>query len=81
MEGYFSYIANRLENIRQADNHSTVPYSLTQKIIKEVKSWELWRAVLAELIATCLFVFVGTMSTVDITSQFYDDYSKIIKVS
>ncbi|XP_060576032.1 aquaporin AQPAe.a-like [Ruditapes philippinarum] len=58
MEGYFLYIANHLENIRLTDSRSSLP----NKTIHELKTWDLWRAVLAEFVATVLFVFIGTMS-------------------
>ena len=57
MDGYFLYIANRLDNIRTEG-----PGKLD--IVGELKSWDLWRAVLAEGVATMLFVFVGTASIV-----------------
>ncbi|KAL4229080.1 hypothetical protein ACF0H5_012119 [Mactra antiquata] len=60
MDGYFVHIANRLEKIRTAADDRP------SGILNELKTWELWRAVLAEGIATLLFVFIGTMSAVGI---------------
>ena len=57
MDGYFLHIANRLDSIRTEGQGKL-------DIIGELKSWDLWRAVLAEGLATMLFVFVGTASIV-----------------
>ncbi|WAR21870.1 AQP1-like protein, partial [Mya arenaria] len=45
----------------------------------ELKSWPLWRAVLAEFIATLLFVFIGTMSAIDIV-PFTDTAGKFVRI-
>ena len=58
MDGYFLHIANRLDKIRTGDGQGNF------NIFGELKSWDLWRAVLAEGVATLLFVFVGTASIV-----------------
>ncbi|XP_053382421.1 aquaporin AQPAe.a-like [Mercenaria mercenaria] len=60
MEGYFLHIASRLENLR------TQPCKGTFDILKELRSWDLWRAVIAEAMATALFVLIGTMSIMDL---------------
>ena len=79
MEGYFIHIANHIERIRRNDTKSELPRTFTRKIIQEMKSWELWRAVLAEFLATFLFVFIGTMSAVGIVPV-VDDWAKIVRV-
>jgi hypothetical protein len=79
MEGYFIHIANHVERIRSSHSKTELPRSFSGKIIKELKSWELWRSVLAEFIATLLFVFIGTMSTLPIVPE-ADDWAKIIRV-
>ena len=58
MDGYFLYIADRLDRIRVGEGKGKFD------LIGELKSWELWRAVLAEGVATMLFVFIGTASAV-----------------
>ena len=55
MDAYFLYVADRLEKIRNGE---------AKGLLGELKSWELWRAVLAEGVATMLFVFIGTASAV-----------------
>lgn len=60
MDSYFIHIANRLEKLRRTDKNQS------KGILNELKSWDLWRAVIAEGIATLLFVFIGTMSAVGI---------------
>nr|QIE08067.1 aquaporin 1 [Sinonovacula constricta] len=57
MDGYFAYIARRLDSIRLSPDGEPTMF-------REVKSRDLWRAVLAEFVATMLFVFIGTMSAV-----------------
>ena len=57
MDGYFLYIASKLEKLRR-------PQRRLLDIKGEIKSWDLWRGVIAEGIATMLFVFVGTASIV-----------------
>lgn len=69
MEGYFLYIANKLDRIRNGDTPEKFD------ILRELRGFELWRAVLAEFIATMLFVFMGTMSAVALepaTTMAYD---------
>lgn len=69
MEAYFVHIASRVEKLRQGEADSV-------GWMDELKSWPLWRAVLAEFIATMLFVFIGTMSassmaeTTDVDAKF-----------
>lgn len=58
MDGYFLYIADRLDRIRVGEGKGKFD------LLGELKSWELWRAVLAEGVATMLFVFIGTASAV-----------------
>lgn len=62
MDGYFLHVANRLDKIRTGDNHGK------SEFLKELKTLDLWRAVLAEFVATMLFVFIGTMSAVGIVT-------------
>ncbi|XP_060576031.1 aquaporin-5-like isoform X2 [Ruditapes philippinarum] len=80
MEGYFIHIANYIERLRSSHSKTELPRSFSGKIIKELKSWELWRSVLAEFIATLLFVFIGTMSTLPIVPV-VDDWAKIIRIA
>lgn len=35
--------------------------------VKELKTWKFWRAVLAEMVGTMFFVFLGCASTVTTT--------------
>lgn len=63
MEGYFLYIADKLESLRLG--HGSGKYD----ILRELRSYKFWVAVLAELIATMVFVFVGTMSAVSLQSN------------
>lgn len=74
------HIANHLERIRRAEDNVSEEKSFLGKILQELKSWDLWRAVLAECIATFLFVFIGTMSAVGI-APVVDDWAKIIRIS
>ncbi|WAR21867.1 AQPA-like protein, partial [Mya arenaria] len=46
---------------------------------QELKTWSLWRAVLAEFLATLLFVFIGTMSAVDIV-PITDSAGKFVRI-
>ncbi|XP_060568595.1 aquaporin-2-like, partial [Ruditapes philippinarum] len=80
MEAYFIHIANYIEGIRRNDSKVVLPQSFASKMLQELKSWELWRAVLAELIATFLFVFIATMSAVEMVPV-VDDSSKIVKIA
>lgn len=80
MEGYFVHIASHVEKIRRADGGAPEANTIQGKILQEIKSWELWRAVLAEFIATLLFVFIGTMSAVGMVTV-VDEWAKIIRVS
>ena len=48
-------------------------------LLEELRTWDLWRAVLAEFVATMLFVFIGTMSAVSIATG--DELSKVVRVS
>lgn len=59
MDGYFLYIASKLEGLRKGG-----PERGVFDILGEIKSLDLWRAVLAEGLATMIFVFVGTSATV-----------------
>ncbi|KAH3700204.1 aquaporin AQPAn.G-like [Dreissena polymorpha] len=75
MDSYFLYIASRLEKLRRdkdANNRSGSWFG-------ELKQLQFWRAAAAECLATLLFVFIGTMSAVDIT-QPVDVTSKFIRV-
>lgn len=63
MDGYFIHIANRLDKIRRGGDNNK-PTDFFGSLKQELVSWELWRAVLAEFLATFVFVFIGTMSTV-----------------
>lgn len=63
MDGYFYYITNKLEAIRLGQTSGRFD------IVGELKSYELWRAVSAEFIATMLFVFIGTMSAVTLDAN------------
>ena len=58
MDAYFLYVANRIDKIRAGEGSGKFD------IVGELKSWELWRAVMAEGVATMLFVFIGTASAV-----------------
>ena len=58
MDAYFLYVANRIDKIRAGEGNGKFD------IVGELKSWELWRAVMAEGVATMLFVFIGTASAV-----------------
>ncbi|XP_060565223.1 aquaporin FA-CHIP-like [Ruditapes philippinarum] len=60
MEGYFLHIASKLEELRVR------PGTGKFNLLTELKSWDLWRGVIAELIATALFVLIGSMSAMDI---------------
>lgn len=76
MEGYFLYIANKLESIRLQSGNGKYD------ILAELKSWDLWRAVLAEGISTMLFVLIGTMSAMDLdqTDQ-GDKNAKFVRIA
>ena len=59
MDGYFLYVANRLDKIRNGDS------PVKSEFLRELKTWSLWRAVFASC-SNKLFVFIGTMSAVGI---------------
>ena len=74
MDAYFLYITSKLEKLRKGPERNLLD------IAGEFKSWDLWRAVLAEGIATMLFVFVGTSSIVQPTGELMDG-GRIVRVS
>lgn len=74
MDGYFLYIASKLEKLR------TGPKKSVLDIVGEIKSWDLWRAVLAEGLATMLFVFIGTSAIVLPLGQALDG-AKIVRIA
>ncbi|XP_053409128.1 aquaporin AQPAe.a-like isoform X4 [Mercenaria mercenaria] len=80
MERYFLHVANNIERIRRADDNARIPNNFKEKIIQEFKSWESWRAVLAEFIATLMFVFIGTMSAAGIVPV-VNDWAKIVRIA
>ncbi|XP_055957781.1 aquaporin AQPAe.a-like [Patella vulgata] len=59
MDALFIYVSNKLEEIKYG------PQDGKSKLInlKEMKSFAFWRAVIAEFLATMLFVFLGVAST------------------
>ncbi|XP_052773692.1 aquaporin-5-like [Mya arenaria] len=73
IDGYFLYLASRLDKLRQGDNTED------RNWLQELKTVSLWRAVLAEFIATLMFVFIGTMSAVDIV-PITDTAGKFIRI-
>ncbi|WAR21869.1 AQP2-like protein [Mya arenaria] len=73
IDGYFLYLASRLDKLRRGENTETGNW------LQELKTWSLWRAVLAEFLATLLFVFIGTMSAVDIV-PITDSAGKFIRI-
>ena len=73
MDAYFLYITSKLEKLRKGPERNLLD------IAGELKSWDLWRAVLAEGIATMLFVFVGTSSIVQPTGELMDG-GRIVRV-
>ena len=76
MEGYFLNVAHKLETKRIGPGLGKCD------ILAELKTWDLWRAVIAEGVATALFVLIGTMSVMDIggTDQ-GDTNAKFVRVS
>lgn len=70
MDAYFLHVSSRLDKLRQGEQAGSGGW------LDELKSWPLWRAVLAEFLATMLFVFIGTMSatamadTTDLDAKF-----------
>lgn len=66
MDAYFLYITSKLEKLRKGPERSLFD------IAGEFKSWDLWRAVLAEGVATMLFVFAGTSSIVQPAGELLD---------
>ncbi|XP_022345267.2 aquaporin AQPAn.G-like [Crassostrea virginica] len=62
MEGYFMYVSQKVAEARFGKDEN-------QKVtsVKELKTWKFWRAVLAELVGTMFFVFLGCASTVTTT--------------
>ncbi|KAL4218102.1 Aquaporin-4 [Mactra antiquata] len=74
MDGYFLSIASKLDSIRLQSTTGKLD------ILRELKSFELWRGVLAEFLATMLFVFIGTMSAVDVVNPL-DLSSKFIRIA
>ena len=75
MDGYFLYIAARLDKLRQGGDAAGAG-----NWAMELRGWPLWRAVIAEFLATFLFVFIGTMSAVDIVPA-GDLNAKFVRVS
>ncbi|XP_052773593.1 aquaporin-5-like [Mya arenaria] len=73
IDGYFVYLASRLDKLRQGGDTETGNW------LQELKTWPLWRAVLAEFLATLLFVFIGTMSAVDIV-PITDPAGKFVRI-
>lgn len=70
MDAYFLHVSSRLDKLRQGEQ------AASGGLLDELKSWPLWRAVLAEFLATMVFVFIGTMSattmadTTDLDAKF-----------
>lgn len=59
MEGYFIYVANKLDSIRFGPSSGGKLFDL-----REVKTLSFWRAVSAEFLATMMFVFLGSASAI-----------------
>ncbi|XP_048250980.1 aquaporin-4-like isoform X2 [Haliotis rufescens] len=59
MEGYFIYVANKLDSIRFGIGKARKLFDAS-----EARTWAFWRAVIAEFLATLLFVFLGSASAV-----------------
>ncbi|WAR21889.1 AQPA-like protein [Mya arenaria] len=74
IDGYFIYLASRLDKLRKGGDTETGNW------LQELQTWPLWRAVLAEFLATLLFVFIGTMSAVDIV-PITDPAGKFVRIS
>lgn len=74
MDGYFLYVAHKLEKLRTGPQRSLLD------VVGEIKSWDLWRAVLAEGVATMLFVFIGTSSIVLPMGESLDG-AKIVRIA
>ena len=74
MDAYFLYLSAKLEKLRKGSPRSVFD------IAGEFMSVDLWRAVLAEGIATMLFVFVGTSSIVQPAGEILDG-GRILRVS
>lgn len=76
MDGYFLYLANKLEKVRLQSETGKFD------VLTELKSWDLWRAVLAEGLSTMLFVLIGTMSAMDLEqTDEGDKNAKYVRVS
>ena len=73
MDAYFLYITSKLEKLRKGPERGLFD------IEGEAKSWDLWRAVLAEGVATLLFVFIGTSSIVQPAGEGLDG-GRILRV-
>ncbi|XP_052770365.1 aquaporin FA-CHIP-like [Mya arenaria] len=73
VDGYFIYLASRLDKLRKGGDTETGNW------LQELQTWPLWRAVLAEFLATLVFVFIGTMSAVDIV-PLTDPAGKFVRI-
>ncbi|XP_033727444.1 aquaporin-1-like [Pecten maximus] len=64
MEAFVHHITNKLSEIRKPKEPETKPLQFG-----ELKLWSFWRAVLAELVGTMLFVFLGCMSSIPLRTH------------
>ncbi|XP_052771040.1 aquaporin-1-like [Mya arenaria] len=73
IDGYFFYLVRLMDELRQGDKKKQ------EKWVDELKEWPFWRAVIAEFMATFLFIFISTMSAVDMDTT-VDPSAKYVKV-
>ncbi|KAJ8321681.1 hypothetical protein KUTeg_000152 [Tegillarca granosa] len=62
MEGFVNHVAYKLNEVRFGCDDSVNCSSF-----KELKTKSYWKGVLAELVATLLFVYMGVSSTIVLT--------------
>ncbi|KAJ8321676.1 hypothetical protein KUTeg_000147 [Tegillarca granosa] len=59
MEGYVNHLVKKLQEI-QFGQDPEIP----QLSFVELRSWNFWKGVIGEFVATLLFVYMGVSSTV-----------------